>query len=108
MGADTIGRVLVTARIENLSDLYKSREGTLSPDGVRTVEVSDALVDTGGTSLCLLRRLIAKLGLFKGKTRRVRTAGGLIDVDQNDTVRLYVQGRECTVDVVAIADDCRC
>ena len=104
METSTMGRVLVTARIENLSDLFKVSEGTLAPEAVRTINVTDALVDTGATFLCLPQRYVGQLGLKRGRERRVRTAGGLIDISIYDAVRLTVQGRDCTVDVAAIAD----
>ena len=46
MGTSVMGKVLVSAKIENLSDFLKLEEGTLSCDQVRSVDVSDALVDT--------------------------------------------------------------
>jgi predicted aspartyl protease len=106
MGADTMGRVLVSAKIENLSDLFKAQEGTLAPGAVRTVKVDDALVDTGATYLCMPLRLITELGLRPGRTRSVRMAGGLINIKIHDAVRLTVQGRDCTVDVAETAADC--
>src|SRR5262249_20111917 len=39
------GKVLVTAKIENLEDLFGVHKGLLTDDHVRRVEVSDALVD---------------------------------------------------------------
>src|SRR5262249_41285845 len=59
----TMGKVIVAAKIENLADLYKVEEGTLSPEQVRRIEVPDALVDTGATMLSLPSRLIDQLGL---------------------------------------------
>jgi predicted aspartyl protease len=106
MGADTMGRVTVAAKIENISDLLKVKEGSLTTDRVRTVEVTDALVDTGATYLCLPRHLIAQLGLSAARTRRVRTAAGPVDVAIYHPVRLTVQGRECMLEVADIADDC--
>ena len=49
MGIDLMGRVLVTARVENLGDLYKAGRGDIGLDEVRRVEVVDRLVDTGAT-----------------------------------------------------------
>ena len=52
-----MGQVTVAARIENVSDLTKAEEGVLSPDQVRAIEVTDALIDTGATMLSLPQRL---------------------------------------------------
>ena len=58
MGNDLMGKVLVTARVESLADLYAARQGLIVEDQVRRVEVDDALVDTGATMLSLPSRLI--------------------------------------------------
>ena len=48
----TMGKVLVAARIENLADLLKTREGVVRPEEVRSVEVANALVDTVAAPRC--------------------------------------------------------
>ncbi len=106
MGASVMGRVLVAARIENLSDWILVREGHLEPSQVRSIEVSDALVDTGATMLSLPRRLIKHLGLKKFRTRRIRTAKGLGNANIYDAVRLFIQERECTIDVAEVPNSC--
>ena len=65
----TMGKVVVSARIENLQDTYDAEKGTLPAGEVRCVEVSDALVDTGATLLSIPRRLVAQLGLRRQRTR---------------------------------------
>lgn len=106
MGVETMGRVLVRVKVENLADLYLAARGHLDPGKVRSIEIEDALVDTGATALCLPRRIVSQLGLAPGQKRSVRTAGGLIDVAFYDAVKLTVQGRNCTIDVAAIDDNC--
>jgi predicted aspartyl protease len=101
-----MGKVLVAARIENLSDLFKVHEGNLAPDAVRLVDVAEALVDTGATLLHIPERLIQQLHLSRVRTRRVRTTAGIVDVAIYDTVRLTIQGRDCIVEVAAVPDDC--
>ena len=51
MGIVTMGKVTVPARIENLQDLYEAEKGALPAEQVRSVDVSDALVDTVGQKL---------------------------------------------------------
>ena len=58
MGVETMGRVVVVAKIENLSDLFKVNKDLLPRDAVRKVEVVDALVDTGATYLSIPMRYI--------------------------------------------------
>jgi predicted aspartyl protease len=106
MEAAVMGKVVVTARIENLQDLYNVKQGNLSADQLRTVEVPDALVDTGAVMLSLPRRLIEQLGLSRLRARRIRTSAGVAETAMYDAVRLTIQGRECTVDVLEVPDGC--
>jgi predicted aspartyl protease len=73
---------------------------------VRFVEVPDALVDTGASTLSMPRRLITQLGLRPVRTRRDRTPAGIVDVQVYATARLTVQGRECVCDVLELPDEC--
>jgi clan AA aspartic protease len=102
----TMGKVLVTAKIENLDDLFSAKKGLIPPEAIRSVEVTDALVDTGATGLSLPRRLIAQLGLEPLRTRRARTSAGPFTVQVYGTVRLTIQGRDCPSDVCEVPDDC--
>jgi predicted aspartyl protease len=101
-----MGKVLVTAKVENLEDLYKVKQGVFTADQVRRIEVPDALVDTGATTLSLPKGLIEQLGLAKYRTRRIRTSTGVVDAGVYEAVRLTVGGRDCTVDVAEVSDDC--
>jgi predicted aspartyl protease len=102
----TMGKVVVSARIENLQDTYEAEKGVLSAADVRSVEVSDALVDTGATMLSIPRRLIAKLGLTRRRTRTARTAAGVVSFGIYGAVRLTIQGRDCIVEAAEIPDEC--
>lgn len=102
----TMGKVVVSAMIENQSDLIKLQEGALLPDKVRSVEIPDALVDTGATLLSLPRRYIKQLGLTRHRTRTARTAAGIVSFGIYEPVRLTVQKRDCYVEVAEIPDEC--
>ena len=56
-----VGRVTTHAKIENIGDLFEVAKGRLKPEDVRTVEVDDALVDTGCTVMGLPTRFINQL-----------------------------------------------
>jgi predicted aspartyl protease len=101
-----MGRVLATALIENLSDLFLADRGTIPPEQVRRVEVDDALVDTGAWSLSLPKRLIQQLGLKYLSTRDMRTAASVKRADIYGTVRLTIMGRDLPTDVTEVPDDC--
>lgn len=100
-----MGKVLVTAKIDNLEDLYKVNLNLLASEQVRSLEVTDALVDTGATGLLLPKRLISQLGLQPLRTRQARTIAGPTPLPMYRAVRLTVQGRECISDVGEIPDD---
>ena len=106
MESTTMGKVLVTAKIENLHDVLDVQAGRLAADKIRSVEVSDALVDTGATILSMPKGLIAQLGLRPVRTRRVRTSAGPGIAHIYGTVRLTIQGRDCPSDVTELPDDC--
>ena len=101
----TMGRTVVTAKLENLDDLFGVEKGQLTADKVRRVEVADALVDTGATGLLVPKRLIDQLGLFTYRTRDTRTIAGSASLSMYRAVRLSVQGRECIMDVAEIPDE---
>jgi predicted aspartyl protease len=105
METPTIGKVLVTAKIENLADLVKAEQGLLPDDQVRRIEIQDAVIDTGATTLLLPKRMIAALGLKPLRTRHSRGLGGEFILPVYGTVRLTIQGRDCPVDVGAIGDE---
>lgn len=101
----TMGKVLVAAKLENLADLFDVEQGRLRDEQVRRIEIPDAFVDTGATTLLLPRRVIASLGLQPLRTRQARGIGGTVDMTMYRAVRLTVQGRDCVVDVGEIPDD---
>jgi predicted aspartyl protease len=105
MGTETMGRVLTEATIENLKDLWDAERGLLPAEKVRRITVPDALVDTGATLLSLPTRLIRRLGLGPRRTRRVISSTGAAEATMYEAVRLTIQDRDCTVDVMEVPDD---
>jgi predicted aspartyl protease len=106
METATVGRVIVSARLENVFDLYEASRGQLALDQVRHVDVSDARVDTGATLLAMPKRLIEQLGIAQIRTGRARTTMGLSTFGIFGPVRLTIQGRACSVDVSEVAEEC--
>jgi clan AA aspartic protease len=106
METGTMGRVTVRATIENAYDLRDAQRGLLSADSVRRLEVSDALVDTGATTLSVPKRLIEQLGLTPFRARWVRTSSGPRTVQVYGAARLTIEGRDCLLDVIEVSDDC--
>ena len=106
METSTVGKVIVSAKIENVVDLYAASQGQFPDDRVRRIEVTDALVDTGTTHLGMPKRLIEQLGIPQVATGRVRTTSGSRNFGIYGPVRLTIQGRACSVDVFESADEC--
>lgn len=100
-----MGKVLVAAKIENLSDLFHMESGTIGAEQVRHLEVTNALVDTGATMLSMPNRLIEQLGLRQFRTRKTLTSAGPGEARVYGAVRLTVQGRDCNVDVSEVPDE---
>jgi predicted aspartyl protease len=98
-------RVLTEATIENLGDLFEVERGQRNSSDVRRIVVEEALVDTGTTSLALPTNLIQRLGLGNRGQRRSRSAKGSGTISVYDAVRITIQGREATVDVMEVPDD---
>jgi len=105
METDTMDRVLTEASIDNLKDLWAVERGLLADDQVRRVTVTDALVDTGATLLSLPTRLIRQLGLDKTASKRATSSTGGGEAAVYSAVRLTIQGRSCTMDVMEVPDD---
>jgi predicted aspartyl protease len=101
----TAGRVVVAGRVENLRELYQAKRAKRPRRRVRSVEFSEAVVDTRATFLCLPTHLIGKLGLEYSGIRNIRTAAGLRETPRYDAVRLTIQGRACTVEVLEAPED---
>ena len=104
MGTETMGRVIVTARIENMKDLYAVELGVLTKDRVRALKVTDALVDTGASTLSLPRQMIQQLGLEYVRTRQTRTAAGAKESRVFGLAKITIQGRDFTTDVLELPD----
>jgi predicted aspartyl protease len=101
-----MGKVIVSAKVENLNDLLNAEQGLIPPEKVRSIEITDALVDTGATTLSLPKRFIGQLGLRPFRSRQARTSAGPVTLQIYGAVRLTIQGRDWNGDVVEIPDDC--
>ena len=106
METATMGQTRVRTRIENVNDYLNVKAGTLPPEKVRSIEVDDALVDTDARFLGLPGKHISSLGLKHIQTRQGLTSSGLDPWEMYSAVWLTIDGRQCTVDVVQVADEC--
>jgi predicted aspartyl protease len=99
-----LGNVVVPARIENLFDVERAREGFISDDQIRRIDYAEAVVNTKAISLSMPRSLIDQLGLRVIETRQAQTTAGVRIFGNYSLARLTVQGRSCEVRVTEAAD----
>jgi predicted aspartyl protease len=105
METATMGRVITEVTVESLKDVWDAQRGLMPSDQVRRITVSDALVDTGATTLALPTRYIKQLGLQKTSQKRATTSTGTNQVNVYEAVWLTLLNRSCTVDVIEVPDD---
>jgi clan AA aspartic protease len=101
-----MGKVEVSVKLENQFDVTRLQLGEIGPDDVRTIDIPNALVDTGATGLCVPRKFIDQLGLLPQNRKRIRTANSYVERMIFGPVRLTVQGRECRIDATELPDEC--
>jgi predicted aspartyl protease len=101
---NSMGRVVTEIQVQNLQDLFDAARGLLPSEKIRSVVVRDALVDTGATFLSLPTGVIQQLGLSKAFVRRIMTSKGPAESDVYNAVKLTIQDRSCTVDVMEVPD----
>ncbi len=69
-----MGSVTVKVKLWNFLDEVKAKEGLISEEQIRTVEVEDALVDTGAILVSLPEDIVEKLGLMIEEEKYVTLA----------------------------------
>lgn len=104
METETMGRVITEALVENAGDLWEAQKGSIPDDQVRRMVIPDALVDTGATLVSLPKSLIESLGLVRIATKKVTSSVGVAEAGVYAAIRLTIQGRFCTMDVMEVPD----
>jgi predicted aspartyl protease len=74
---DSMGKITTTLVVTNRADQVLAERGYIKADEVRSLVVKNVLVDTGATTLCLPRNIIAQLDLKLLKEVPVATATGI-------------------------------
>ena len=91
-------------KLVNLRDLLLIEAGAMNPEDVRQLTVSDALVDTGATRLCLPTSLIERLGLTPVSKRTARTAAGIVERTVYSEVEYTLLERSSTIRVTNLPE----
>jgi len=98
-----MGQITVQLTIRNASDADRAAEGAIPAATVRSVTVSDALVDTGATLLCVPTSLIAELGLRPSAEVQVATANGYAAARLFRSAEVEFAGRTRVVEVMELS-----
>jgi clan AA aspartic protease len=97
-----MGAVMTKLKLTNSVDLAKAREGLISPNQIRSVEV-EALVDTGATTLVLPADVVAALGVHEVRRVSVGIADGSVrSVPIVGDLRIEILGRDMTCDALVM------
>ena len=91
------------AIIENAYDIGAVKEGYISEDKIRRMEV-EFLVDTGAAMVCLPISSILAMGLKPLHSRNVITATGRVERTIYSPVMLKIFDREANLEVMEVPD----
>jgi predicted aspartyl protease len=102
-----MGRVTCEAKVVSVEDELRARRGEIPPSAVRAIHITDALVDTGASTLGLPTSMLRQLGLDTPvSTRRSRNRTGAYEVKLYGPVRLWIGDRDIALDAMEVADEC--
>ena len=102
-----MGSVFTDIDIANNDDRVLVRKGHLTPSSVRRRRLTDVLVDTGATTLCLPKSLIEQLGLPLMRRVLATTAAGEVETELFEAAYIEVAGRHTVVECLAISEGAR-
>lgn len=99
-----VGKVLTTLTVINRVDEALAERGMLAVDQVRRLSLSDVLVDTGATPLCLPIELIRELGLPLLRSMTVTTATSVEELELYEDAKIELEGRSGTFECLALPE----
>jgi len=94
-----MGRILIDLKVSNFGDILTSREK------VRSIEIKNALIDTGAAMLNLHKDQINELGLKFLRKIKVKTSNGSPERNVFGVARVEIQRREGEFDVLEVPND---
>ncbi|MEO0455635.1 MAG: aspartyl protease family protein [Cyanobacteria bacterium P01_A01_bin.114] len=99
-----VGQVTVTITVTNHIDQILAERGFIPVTEVRSVTLSDVLVDTGATLLSLPTRIIQRLGLPVDSETNVQTSAGSRKARLFREAHLELCGRHSTFDCLELTE----
>lgn len=97
-----MGKILTTIRVTNHADEIRARSNIIKPEEIRSITVSNVLIDTGATTLCLTRGMIEQLGLTLIRSVPVATANGDSEAHIYEDAKISLLGREGTFECLEL------
>ncbi len=97
-----MGQIKTTLTVFNHADEIRAKDGTISPEQIRSVKLDDVLVDTGATVLCLPSAVIQQLGLNPVREVAVSTANGYSRTQVFEDAKIALLGRAGTFECVEL------
>jgi len=99
-----MGKIITTIEVVNHEDETAVKLGVINENEVRKLVITNVLVDTGATTLCLPKNLIQQLGLPIARNVPVETAMGDSFMNIYQDVKLQIMGREGIFECVELPD----
>jgi len=96
--------VIATVVITNRLDEWKAEDGLIPIEQVRSVTLKNVLVNTGATTFCLPKYVIARLGLKILKQVVVETATGISEARIFGDASISLCGREGTFECLELSE----
>lgn len=99
-----MGKITTTLTVTNHADEVRLRDGTISPEQVRSVELTNVLVDTGATNLCLPLKTVEQLGLTPLREVGLTLATGFARANLYEDAKISLLGRSGTFECIGLPD----
>jgi len=99
-----MGKVTTDLSISNNEDLILLKNKVIEDSDVHTIHLSNVLMDTGATTLCLPQPYIQQLGLTEFRPVAVATAAGVTERYIYQNVKVQLGAREAIVECIELPD----
>jgi len=98
-----MGKVLTDVKLTSHDSLRDYRQQRITADQIRQILITNVIVDSGASMMCLSRALIEQLGLELLKMTKVNTAEGIVERGIYGPVIYEIQGRMARGDVLELS-----
>lgn len=99
-----MGKVTTDLSILNNEDLILLKNKVIEESDVHTIHLSNVLMDTGATTLCLPQTYIQQLGLTEFRLVAVATAAVVSERHIYPNVKVQLGAREAIVECIELPD----